>query len=244
MDKIYTDAKGDAFQMLIALEVKAKKHLHVTEASLTYQKACAYLHSINFNKEDGSLQHAFNTALNSYTSLGVMAKDLMTDQAMVDALQKLADHLPDRLREAIAVASRSSDNIERVCNKVSNAEMRRQSAKYRFIKLKGEITNTLANSDDEFQRKSITWQLSSCQPTKPALAVTPLPVGLLNEEALQAKLASLNQQTSELGFGPSPPSAIPQCEPCLSTADTTQAVAPAKVELANLKSKHDKEARD
>ena len=47
------------------------------------------------------------------------AADLMTDQAMVDALQNFADSLPEKLRKAISVVSRSSDsdNIERVCNK-------------------------------------------------------------------------------------------------------------------------------
>ena len=149
MNKIYKDARGDTFLMIVALETKAAKHQHRTEASLIYQKACAYLHSINFSKEDGSLQHAFNNALDSYLGLGVMAKDLMTDQAKIDALQKLADNLPERLREAVAVASRSSDNIDRVCNNVSDADMQRRPAKVRFIKLRGEIMNTLANSNDE-----------------------------------------------------------------------------------------------
>ena len=80
--------------MLVALETKAAKNLHGTNASLIFQKAGAYLQSIDFTKENGSLQHAFETSLESVLGLGAMAKDLMTEQAKVDALQKLADNLP------------------------------------------------------------------------------------------------------------------------------------------------------
>jgi len=72
MDKVYKEAKGDAFLMLVALETKAAKNLHGTEASLIFQKAYAYLQSIDFTKENGSLQHAFNTALESFLGLGIM----------------------------------------------------------------------------------------------------------------------------------------------------------------------------
>ena len=36
MDAIYKAAKGDAFLMLVALETKAAKNLHGTEASLVF----------------------------------------------------------------------------------------------------------------------------------------------------------------------------------------------------------------
>ena len=57
-----------------------------------------------------------------------MAKKLETNQAKVDALQKVADNLPRTLCEAVAVASSNTDNIDRVSKNLLDAQLRRRPA--------------------------------------------------------------------------------------------------------------------